>query len=185
QDLLYSLFPKKPCIAVVGLYPFEIATRRANATQSEILKLLVQRKLVRVGVDEEVHGIRGLLLDPSEIVLHTRLPDHGCLTLDEVRIAMTTSWYVVKALVAEGCLVTRIERNPVTRMRQPVIHPSELDRFLSEYISFDGIMSEHNITRPRLVALLKSNTIKPALPVEAIRVSFYRRSDLAVLFTTR
>ncbi len=185
RDLLDSLLPKNPCVDVVGLYQFEIATRRANATQSEVLKLLIQRKLVRVGVDKEVYGIRGLLLDPSEIALHTRLPNHGCLTLDEVRIAMTTSWYVVKALVAEGCIVTRIERNPVTRMRQTVVDPAELDRFRSEYISFDGIMTERDITRPKLVSLLKSNSIKPALPVETIRVSFYRRSDVAVLFAAQ
>jgi hypothetical protein len=92
RGLLDSLLPKEPSTDVVGLCPFEIATRRANATQSEIFKLLIQRKLLRVGVDTKVHGIRGLLLDPCEIAIHTRLPDHGCLTLDEVRIAMTTSW---------------------------------------------------------------------------------------------
>nr|WP_320188517.1 TniQ family protein [Agrobacterium rosae] len=182
RDLLERLFPKEPCVDVVDLYPFEIATRRANATQGEILKLLIQRKLVRVGVDNEVHGIRGLLLDPSEIALHTRLPNHGCLTLDEVRIAMTTSWYVVKALISEGYLVTRSERNPVTRMRQAVVDPAELARFRSEYITFDGIMAERNITRPKLVSLLKMNSIKPALPVETIRASFYRRLDVAVVF---
>lgn len=185
RAFLDRLFPTKPCIDVVGLYPFELATRRANATQSEIFKLLIQRKLVRVGVDEKVHGIRGLLLDPSEIAIHTRLPDHGCLTLDEVRIAMVTSWYVVKALVADGYLLTRIERNPVTRMHQSVVHPSELARFRSEYISFDSIMSEQALTRPHLSALLKTHSIEPAFPVEAVRGSFYRRSETEVMFRAR
>ena len=185
RGLLDSLVPNEPCIDIVGLYPFELAAKRANATQSEILTLLIQRKLARVGVDKEVHGIRGLLLDPSEIAIHTRLPDHGCLTLEQVRIAMVTSWYVVKALVTEGHLSTRIERNPVTRMRQSVVHPSELERFRLEYISFDGIMAEHAVTRPRLCALLKTYSIEPAFPVEAIRVSFYRRSETEVMFTAR
>jgi hypothetical protein len=181
SGFLEKVFPKEPCIDVDGMYPFELATRRANATQSEIFKLLLERKLVRVGVDEKVHGIRGLLLDPTEIALHTKLPDHGCLTLDEVRIAMGTSWYVVKALV-EGChLVVRLERNPVTRMRQRVVHPSDFERFRSEFVSFDGIMTEHAITRPRLSALLKAHSIAPAFPVEAIGASFYRRSETAAL----
>jgi hypothetical protein len=69
-------------------------------------------------------------------------------------------------------------------MRQNVVQPSELDRFRSEYISFDGIMGEQEITRPRLSALLKAHSILPALPVETIRVSFYRRSQIGVMFST-
>lgn len=76
RGLLDSLFPKKPSADVDGLYPFEIAPRRANATQSEIFKLLIQRKLLRVGVDKKVHGIQGLLLDPCEIAIHDTVVDH-------------------------------------------------------------------------------------------------------------
>ncbi|MDX1146062.1 hypothetical protein GOL39_26110 [Sinorhizobium medicae] len=185
QRLLDRVLPEVPCTDVTGLYPFETATRRANARQSEVLNLLIQRKLLRVGVDREHHGIGSLLIDPTEVAIHTRLPDHGCLTLDEVRAAMVTGYSVVKALGVNGYLLTRSERNPVNRARQMVVHPTELDRFQSMYISFDRIMVEQKITRPRLSSLLKAHSISPALPVETIRVSFFRRSEIEVIFTAR
>lgn len=178
-----DLFPKEPCIDVDGMYPFELATRRAHASQREIFKLLLQRKLVRVGVDERVHGIGGLLLDPSEITRHTRLPDHDCLVVDEVRIAMGTSRHVVKALIEGGHLAARLERNPVTRVPQQVVHPSDLERFRSEFISFHDIKAEQAITWPALRALLKAHSVLPAFPADVIRVSFYKRSEIAKLFS--
>jgi hypothetical protein len=88
------------------------AARRARCSAAEIVRLILEEKLVWVGVQRGVRGYLSVLVKVDEVKAAVRGPDHGGLTIEEVRETLQANHRVVLALFKYGHLAAR--RTPST-----------------------------------------------------------------------
>lgn len=154
------------------------AAKRANCSAAEIIRLLIDRKLTRVGRDPADHGYLSILVEPSEIEPIVRLPDHGCMSLREVEKAASWSTAVVKALVEKGHLASREVINPVKRNRQIAVHPDDLQSFQETFVSLQTLAAEEGIHFLKLRDKLAGKGVRPAEGFDGVPATFYLRSEV-------
>jgi hypothetical protein len=161
-----------------GLVPMRRASKMAKCNAIQIIDLLYEGRLERVGQSKSVAGYEGLLVCPKEILPLVVGPALTGLTLKQVEATLKTPSRVINALLAEGILPSEVQKNPINRCDQTVVLPQVLEAFMSEYASAYALSLEWNFGARGVVARLRSAGIEPAFDPDLVRASFYRRRDL-------
>lgn len=161
-----------------GLYAIPSAAKRACAKAEQIVGLLLDRKLRRVGRNQAAHGYLSVLVDPEEVKALVAGPDHGGINLRQVEKDLRTTTRVVAALIEHGILPAEKVPNPVNKRVQTIVRPEEIERFRSEYVSLQGLAEEREEHFRRTKKCLVRMGVRPAFPPEVIGVSLYRRCEV-------
>ncbi|MCG7394272.1 TniQ family protein [Microvirga sp. ACRRW] len=156
------------------------AAKKANCSAMEIVGLILDGRLVRVGRDARTTGYLSVLVDPNEIKPLVRRPDHGGLSLRAVEKALGTDTRVVKALIAAGHLPATRVIHPVKRNEQTVVLPSEVEIFAARFVSLSTIAREHGWAMRTLKPALRQAGIVPCFDPGEVHASFYERDAIRV-----
>ncbi|MEE1613447.1 hypothetical protein [Microvirga sp. CF3016] len=154
------------------------AAKRANCSAMEIVGLILEGGLARVGRDPQVPGYLSLRVDPDEIKRLLRRPDHGGLSLREAEKALGTTTRVVKALTAGGHLRTMQAINPVKRNTQTVVLKSDVEAFAARYVSLSAVAREHGWAMRTLKPSLHKAGIAPCFDPGKIHASCYESAAI-------
>jgi hypothetical protein len=170
--------PKAPKDA----YCIPAAAKRACCSASEIVRLILERKLTWVGRLTGERGYMAVLVNVEEVRQHVRREDHGGVSLRQVEQRLGTSTAVVKALIRLGHLPSRTAINPVNRCPQTVVDPGELEAFQRTYVSLAALAAERGKHFRRLKAMLDEAGVAPAFEEGTVPATFYRRGDLVEVY---
>lgn len=159
-------------------YDIPSAARRALCRAEQIIRLLLDRRLARVGRNPEVEGYLSVLVDIDEIRPLASGEDHGGINLRTARARMGTSDLVLRALIKNGFIAAERVPNAVTKQIQTIIRPEELERFQSEFIRLHVLAKEREQHYRRVTIELRAKGIQPAFDPMQARDIFYRKADL-------
>lgn len=171
-----------------GLVTLVAACHRKNFSQAEIIKMIMEGQLTRVGRKDGAMALTSLLVDLGELrELAYRMhggDDFGnegiYLDMTEVRKALATTDLTVTALVKHRVLPVEVRTNPRSRKAQRFIHRDNVDAFLVSHRSL------HRIARGwrRNIALMKNELdqhgLKPIFETSGKIARYYRKEDLAM-----
>lgn len=149
-----------------------LAGKKSFTSTGFIIRLLVERKLTRVGIDTTKCGLRSVLVDPEEVRSHVPVNPDKPLTLRQTMKISHWSDYVVKALVKNGYLKATIRGSHVR------IDQRELEAFQREFVSLLTLANERGCHFARLKKILSDIGVRPAFDRDVIAATFYRRRDI-------
>jgi hypothetical protein len=154
------------------------AQRRACCTVSEIVKLVIEKKLSRVRKRPGERGFMSVLVDVEEIKPLVRGEDHGGLSLRNTERALEVTTGVLTALIRHGVLSSRLAVNPTNRCPQTVVDMKDIDAFQETYVSLIKLSRETGIHFNPLKKVLESSKVSPAFERNVMRATFYRRDQI-------
>lgn len=155
------------------------AAKRACCSATEILRLILDRKLAWVGRLAGERGYLSVLVDVEEIKAKTRGPEHDGLTPRQAATALGTADNVVYALIDAGHLATRTVVNPINKCPQTVVMPDEVERFRRKYVSLFALAKERGEHFRAVKKAIEAAGVAPAFDPEKIGARFYRRAWLS------
>lgn len=160
------------------LFSIPSAAKRACAKAEQIVGLLLERKLSRVGRREGAKGYLSVLVDPQEVRAFVTGNDHGGVTLRQVEKELRTTTKVVTGLIENRLIVAERVLNPVNKCLQTVVPPGELARFKSSYVSLQELARERGEHFRHTMKYVSTLAVMPVLDPASLGVSLYRRSEL-------
>jgi len=154
------------------------AAKQCCRSVMDVVGLVQDNKLERVGIDVAERGFKSILVDAAEVrsLLVDEERDGFSLKEVEQRLQMRTK--AVKALVAEATLGHVVVKNPITGWPQPIVRPADLEAFQKEYVSLNGLAREHGEHFRRVKIALSSAGIEPVGDPEHLGITLYRRATL-------
>lgn len=155
------------------------AAKRNCCHVADVVRLLLDRKLTRVGQSADASGFLSILVDPEEARALLFQRDPSMLSLREVEQLMKTSTLVVKRLIAAGHLQGQMVKNGVTGRKQTVVARENVEGFIETHVSLMTIARENKRPIRGLRDALLSHGIRPALTQDDVGVNFYRRRDVS------
>jgi hypothetical protein len=164
--------------APAGTFSIPDAAKRANCRATEIVDLILQRRLAWVGRLASVRGYNGILVEDREIRERVRGPELVGYTLNDTYKRLRINSYAVNALVEHGILKTVIQRHPASRTPLRIVPFSEFDRFQGRYITlFEAarILGLHHMV---LKKALIAQGVKPVLNPADVQVTLYEREQV-------
>lgn len=178
DEFLASLFKNAETVAAArpGAYGIKTASHRANCSTAEIVKLIVDDRLVWVGRLADIAGLAAILVDVEEIRSLTRLPELAGLTPFEALRVLRVNCKAMAGLLKAGAFRTVVQPHPIKRNPQVVIPFEELERFKAEYISLFLLARGSGKHMPVLLRELTAAGVRPVF--EGVGATFFRRSDL-------
>lgn len=157
------------------------AAKRACCSAMEIVALVLEGRLKRLGRDLNQQGYLALIVDVEEVRALVRLGLNAQgMTLREVERRFGIHTGVVKALIrpGDGPLPTMTVVNPVNRCPQTVVPFEALDAFEREYVGLTRLARERGVHHVVLRKRLDAAGVVPALTREKFSATFYRRREL-------
>lgn len=179
---LEKLFEKEDP-ALSGDPAFEtllMTAKRCCCPVMDVVRLVLDGKLTRVGRDPAERGFLSVLVDPGELREKTKLADHGGLSLREVEHGLKASTDVVKALIEHGHLPARTAVNPVNRCPQTIVMPEDLAAFKETYVSLMNLAKERGEHFSRVIKQLDRSGILPVFDPDVIGARFYGISQISI-----
>jgi acetylornithine/succinyldiaminopimelate/putrescine aminotransferase len=129
-------------VAKVGQVNIPEAARLAFCMSEEVVRLILDGKLVRKWRLRGQRGYMSVLIDIEEVRALVRGPDHGGLTGMEIKDKLSTTAKVAAALIKHGHLATITVVNPVNRCPTIVVPAAEVERFARKYISLFALAKQ-------------------------------------------
>ena len=160
------------------LMPIPTAARWACCSAMEIVRLILDRKLARVGRRTDAAGYLSVLVDPREVQPFVQGQADGSLSLREVEQRLGTTTRVVKALIGHGHLPSRMEVNPVNRCPRQVVRQADLDAFMDRYVTLHVAAREAGIHFRTLGSELTDAGIGPAFDPTTVHATFFERKHV-------
>lgn len=163
--------------APVGAYSIPAAAKRANCSAAEIVKLILDGKLVWTGQLTSVHGYLSVLVNLDEVKKHVHGAALPGLTAREIEKRLRYSTRVVAALIDNDQLMTTTLVHPINRCPVSIVEFDELSRFEATYVHL------HELARTRkhhfrlIKTLLTQERVAPALDPKTYHATFYRRIE--------
>lgn len=161
-----------------GLHTIPSAAKRAGCSAANVVRLLLDGKLTRVGCRDGVEGYMSVAVDPAEVEMFLPRPNRDHLSIHDVSRA--TGWGVkaIRALVGHGYLPSVAALNPVNHQPQRLVTRQDLKAFTDIYMSLHTL----KIRMRRQIYVIKEQAeaagARPAFPVDEVQATFYRRADL-------
>jgi hypothetical protein len=152
--LLASAKPVKA--AKAGQVNIPEAARLAFCMSEEVVRLILDGKLVRKWRLRGELGYMSVLVDIEEVRALVRGPDHG------------------GKLIAGGQLKTETVINPVNRCPTVVVPAEEVERFEREFVSLFALAKRQGRHFRAVKKELEAAGIEPALDPKKIGATFYR-----------
>ncbi|MGP9820032.1 TniQ family protein [Salinarimonas sp. NSM] len=172
-----------------GIVPIPGAAKRACCSAMEIVRLVLDGTLHKLGRDPLVEGYLSLLVDVEEVRRHTRLEVEPVgVPLREAERRLRTSTAVIEALIAPGpdgeapILETVTAINPVNRCPQVVVPFAALEAFEREYVGLMALAKETGIHQVQLRKRLDVAGVVPAFEPDRVGARFYARAAISTLF---
>ena len=153
------------------------AAKRAYCSSSDVIRLILNRRLSWTGRLRGVRGYKSVLVKIDEVKAAVRGPEHGGITLRQVCKVLRTHDLVLAALIAGGHLKSFVARNPATRFMQTLVARKELVRFQKTYVSLFALGKERKQNLGVLKTELDAAGVRPAFDHQKVRARFYRRSE--------
>jgi hypothetical protein len=154
------------------------AARLDFCMSEEVVRLILDRKLVRKWRLRGERGYMSVLVDIEEVRALVRGPDHGGLTGIEIKDKLSTTAKVAAALIKHGHLKTITVVNPVNRCPTVVVPAEDVERFARTYISLFALAKQQGRHFRAVKKEIDAAGIEPALDPEKVGATFYRRGDL-------
>lgn len=154
------------------------AAKRCCSPVMDVVRLVLDGKLERVGRNPAERGFFSVLVDPKELREKTKLADHGGLSLREVEHRLKASTDVVKALIEHGHLPARTAINPVNRCPQTIVMPEDLAAFKETYVSLMNLAKERGEHFARIKKTLAAVGVDPVADPDKLGITLYRRSEI-------
>jgi hypothetical protein len=164
-----------------GQMSIPAAAKRACCSAAEIVRLIVDRRLVWKGRLPHVQGYLSVLIELAEVRKHVQGKALADYSLRRVEQFLGTSTAVVKALIEKGHLRSRIAVNPINRCPQRVVAKVELERFQGEFISLASLAKQRRVYTGELSKRLLVAGLRPAFDAKAVGASFFRVRDIKML----
>lgn len=161
-----------------NMVPFTLAAKKSCCSVMDVVALVLDGKLGRVGRDPAKSGFAAVLVDAQEVRPLVTGPDYEGHSLKEIETLLPAKTSAVKALIENGFLKTETVRNPVTKWMQPIVRHDELARFKSEYVTLFDLSREKGLHFRKVKQSLVEANVVPIADPEQIGLSLYRRSEL-------
>lgn len=158
--------------------PISAAAQRATCSAVKVVELILDRKLTRVRLHPDVPGYLSVMVNPEEVraLLYERREDS--VSLREVEKRLGSSTRVVTALIELGHLRASAVVNPVTRLKQRVVHEEELGRFMKQFVTLHALAKEKSIHFRKLADQFRADEIMPAFDQRSVHATFYERTAI-------
>lgn len=188
DEFLDRLFSRAPlAVGSHGLVSLHHACRRRSLTQTDIIELILNGNLTRIGRANETMTLSSLLVDLNELPLSVVAKhdlDHVASTSDylnmtEVKNALATTDVTVSALVRNSILPVVARTNPRTKRPQSFVHRSSIEAFLENHRSLHRIASGWRRNIAWMKDELDENGLRPIFETTGKIARYYRTEDLA------
>jgi hypothetical protein len=160
-----------------GQVDIRTAAKRACCSAAGIVGFILDMQLKWVGRSVGVDGYQSVLVDLVEIRELVRGDGHGGLTQLQIAKALKTTDRVVRALIANDCLVAITVINPVNKCPQQVVLSVEVERFDREFVSLFALAKQRRQHFLKLKQEFDEAGVEPVFDVNKIGATFYRRKD--------
>ena len=154
------------------------AAKRACCGAAEIVALVLDRKLARIGRLIEGRGYAAILVDIDEVRRCVRGDRGDDYTIGHVQTQLRTSFGVVDALVKSGILPSHRAISPLNRCPYLAVRKDALDDFRTRYVSLQDMARQREIHFLALKKMLVAAGIEPAFDRSMVPATFYRRADI-------
>jgi hypothetical protein len=161
-----------------GLVPLIAAARHSCSAVMDVVALVLDGKLSRVGRDTGQAGFLSILVDAEEVRPLVTGPDYDGHSMRDLERLLPAKSRAVKALVDQGFLTADIVKNPVTKWMQPIVRREELARFKREFVSLHALAQERGDHFMRVKKALVAAGVKPVADPDLLGQTLYRRSDI-------
>lgn len=161
-----------------GLLSIGRASFHCRAKVSDIIQLIFDRKLPRVGHRPDLAGVQSIVVYPEDVKNARGYPDLAGMNAVTAGAKLRINPRVIRVLIERGFLAASKIKNPINNRPAFRIDPSELDRFDAEYTTAFNLA---RLQKQDVVKIQNSLAAKGVHPVEGLsdtESTFYRRSDL-------
>jgi hypothetical protein len=157
--------------------------RHARCTVDDVVRLILDRRLSRIRRRPDVSGFLSVLVDPAEVrsLIHHHSSEY--VSLEEVELTTPWSDKSIKGLLDYGCLPFEVIQNSYNHLTQRVVKRSELERFMSTYVSLMGLGEERGEHFLAVKRWLERQGVQPAFPPDQVAITMYRRADIPGMMT--
>ncbi len=161
-----------------GLVPLIAAARHSCSAVMDVVALVLDGKLSRVGRDTGQAGFLSILVDAEEVRPLVTGPDYDGHSMRDLERLLPAKSRAVKALVDQGFIAVDLVKNPVTKWMQPIVRREELARFKREFVSLHALSQERGDHFSRVKKALVAAGVKPVADPDLLGQTLYRRSDI-------
>jgi hypothetical protein len=161
-----------------GLVPLIAAARHSCSAVMDVVALVLDGKLSRVGRDTGQAGFLSILVDAEEVRPLVTGPDYDGHSMRDLERLLPAKSRAVKALVDQGFIAVDLVKNPVTKWMQPIVRRDELARFKREFVSLHALSQERGDHFRRVKKALVAAGVKPVADPDLLGQTLYRRSDI-------
>lgn len=158
--------------------PLIKAAKRSCCPVMDVVRLVLDGKLKRVGLDPTKRGFLSVLVNSKEVRPLVTGAAYDGLSLYQVEKALSATNGAVKGLLKSGLIETETVKNPITGWMQPIVKHEELERFRQEYVSLFNLAKERGEHFQRVKKALIAAGVSPVADPAEIGLTLYQRSDL-------
>ncbi|WJS00319.1 TniQ family protein [Roseibium aggregatum] len=155
------------------LVPILRAVKMANCSTSEVVQLILDRRLGTIRMDPDLTGFLAVLVDPEEVKSLVRREDHGGYSLREVEQKLNTTTQVIKALIEHNHLEAEIAVNPINRCPQTIVKRDVLTAFMDKFETASSLARRSGSHLQTMMKRLDGLGVPPAFPKDQIPATFY------------
>ncbi|ERP97769.1 hypothetical protein Q669_21425 [Labrenzia sp. C1B10] len=155
------------------LVPIRRAAKLANCSTSEVVQLILDRRLGMIRTDPDLAGFLAVLVDPEEVKSLVRREDHGGYSLREVEQKLKTTTQVIKALIEHNHLEAEIAVNPINRCPQTIVKRDILTAFMDRFETASSLARRSGSHLQTMMKRLDGLGVGPAFPKDQIPATFY------------
>ncbi|MFU0504597.1 TniQ family protein [Pseudaminobacter sp. NGMCC 1.201702] len=160
------------------MVPLIAAARHSCCAVMDVVTLVLDGKLTRVGRDPGQAGFLSVFVDAEEVRPLVTGPAYEGHSLRDLEKLLSAGTYAVKALVENGLLTAETVKNPVTGWMQPIVREEDLQRFRQEYVSLHTLARERGEHFARVKKALVAAGVVPVGDPDELKQTLYRRSDI-------
>lgn len=151
------------------------AAKRAYSTMPDVLRMILDGTLSWVGVDPDMPGFHGVLVNADEVLERVRAPDLDGFTAHALKARLGIHQRVIEGLIARGYLRRERRINPVNRCPVFIVRPDTVEAFEREYVSLWELSKRYNTNAYKLKVDLDRRGKRPAISNDKVGATFYLR----------
>lgn len=163
------------CTDLSNLVSIPTASRKSMTSTIFVVRLLLDRKLRRVGRDPTKYGYMSVLVDPAEIRsyrIHPATVPDGFLSVHQTMKLTRWPHHVVKSLAANGHLQSR------SQGQRHLIDRNSIEAFQIEFVSLVDLASGFGSDALKVKKRLSEAGVAPAFDSITLRKTFYHRKKV-------
>lgn len=156
------------------------ATKRANCSLVETIRIMLAGELRWVGLLEGERGFRALLIDADELRAKVALPPLEGFVPSALCKKLGIRGSAIQQMIQSGILETIVVVNPVNRCPQVIVPPAAYEKFVSAYTSLrDVSFQKGHLSARRTLKELMSSGIHPDPQILSFGAYVFLKSDIA------